>query len=163
MPMSFKKRPLEHEGVAFLLAQVGAHAAAKFAERLQRLKLTPADAGILRIISRGSNPSQQALADRLGMFPSRLVLLLDELEAAGLVERRASASDRRVVALHLTARGTRTLEQIGRVAQEHRADLCAALTERERASLARLLAKIAAQQKMTPGVHPGYARWRRDT
>jgi DNA-binding MarR family transcriptional regulator len=47
--------------------------------------------------------SQQMLADLLGMFPSRLVLILDELEQAGLIERRASPTDRRIYALHLTA------------------------------------------------------------
>jgi hypothetical protein len=36
-------------GAAFLLAQVGAHAASKFAERLVELKLVPAHAGIFRI------------------------------------------------------------------------------------------------------------------
>jgi hypothetical protein len=36
---------------AFLLAQVGAHAAAKFAERLRAIELVPAHAGILRILA----------------------------------------------------------------------------------------------------------------
>src|SRR6516164_1313097 len=64
--------------VAFMLAQIGAHAAAKFAERLDPLKFTPPQAGILGVISRQNGLSQQALADLLGMFPSRLVLLLEE-------------------------------------------------------------------------------------
>ena len=63
-----------------MLAQIGAHAAAKFAERLAPLKFTPPQAGILGVISRQNGLSQQALADLLGMFPSRLVLMLDELE-----------------------------------------------------------------------------------
>lgn len=33
---------------------------------------------------------QRALSDMLGIFPSRLVLLLDELEKRGLVERHAT-------------------------------------------------------------------------
>src|SRR5215469_15364673 len=101
-------------GAAFLLAQVGAHAAAKFAERLEPLKLSPGRAGILRAIGAEPGLSQQDLADLLGMFPSRLVLVLDELEGAGLVQRRANARDRRTYALHLTGRGNEILQQVGR-------------------------------------------------
>lgn len=145
----------QQAGVAFLLAQVGAHAAAKFAERLAPLKLAPAHAGILRAISRQHGVSQQELARLLGMFPSRLVLVLDEMERSGLVERKAT-EDRRRHALHLTPRGTQRLEAIRRVAQEHRDSLCAALTSEERETLAALLSRIAGQQGLTPGVHPGY-------
>src|SRR5580692_6593625 len=97
-------------GLAFLLAQVGAHAAAKFAARLEPLKLSPAQAGILRAISGERGISQQGLARLLGMFASRLVLVIDEMEQAGLVERKASTKDRRTYALHLTARGKEKLE-----------------------------------------------------
>lgn len=151
-PPSFSKP----DGVAFLLAQVGAHAAAKFAERLESLRLVPSHAGILRIVARERGLSQQALAQRLGMFPSRLVLVLDEMAQAGLVERRPSTADRRRVELHLTPHGMEVLQAAGRVAMDHRDALCAALNASERETLATLLAKIAAQQGLTPGVHPGY-------
>ena len=59
---------------AFLLAQVGAHAAANFAERLARLDLMPAHAGTLRVIHMNSGISQQALASMLRLPPSRLVV-----------------------------------------------------------------------------------------
>ena len=101
-------RPAE-PGVAFLLAQIGTPAAAKFADLLVPLEFTPPQAGILGVISRQNGLSQQALADLLGMFPSRLVLMLDELEQTGLIERRPHNSDRRVYALHLTARGKKSL------------------------------------------------------
>ncbi len=112
-------------GPAFLLAQIGAHAAARFAERLSPLGLTPPDAGILRILASEPEMTQRALADRLGIFPSRLVLLLDDLAKRGLVERHASPNDRRSHALRLTAIGTAQLEAIARVAREHQEDLCA--------------------------------------
>src|SRR5579864_9661309 len=67
-------------GLAFLLSQVGAHAAARFAEHLAPLQLTPPHAGILRVIKEADGLSQQALGEKLGMFPSRLVQVLDELE-----------------------------------------------------------------------------------
>src|SRR5262249_12123566 len=97
-------------------------------------------------------------AKHLGMFPSRMVLVLDELERSGFVERKPSARDRRTYALHLTARGEAKLEAIGRIAREHQEALCAALNPGEREMLATLLSRIAEQQHLTEGVHPGYRK-----
>ena len=143
-------------GIAFLLAQIGAHGAERFAQRLEPLKLTPAHAGMLRVIENERGISQQRLASLLGMFPSRLVLLLDSMEKMGLVERKACVTDRRTYALHLTARGRNRLREIGAVAREHQDSLCAALSPGEQATLADLLSRIAEEQGLTPGVHPGY-------
>jgi DNA-binding MarR family transcriptional regulator len=144
--------------LAFLLSQVGAHASARFAERLEPLGLKPPHAGILRVIKQADGLSQQALGERLGIFPSRLVAILDELERRGLVERRDSPSDRRSYALYLTPTGREALEQIGQIAREHQEALCAALNAAERAQLADLLTRIAAEQQLTPGIHPGYRK-----
>lgn len=143
---------------AFLLTQLGTHAAFKFAERLAALELSPPHAGILRAIGMSSGLSQQDLARTLSMQPSRLVGLVDELEEKRLVERRDSREDRRVYALHLTQKGRRALEAIGRVAVEHDDDICASLTPEERKQLSLLLNKLATDQQLTPGVHPGYRR-----
>lgn len=145
---------------AFLLAQVGAHAAARFAERLAPLGLTPAHAGSLRIIAAADGASQQEVATRLGMFPSRLVALVDELQERGLVERVENSRDRRTYALRLTGEGRDVLERIGRVAREHQESLLASLSAEERDRLAALLRQIAEQQGLQPGVHPGFARLR---
>jgi DNA-binding MarR family transcriptional regulator len=143
---------------AFLLAQLGAHAAAKFAERLAPLDFTPAHAGILRILDRRGPVTQQALAGILGMFPSRLVGLVDQLESRGLIERRDHPDDRRSYALHLTEKGRVALQSIGRVAREHHKALLAALTVDEQRQLGQFLQRIADDQGLTRGVHPGYAR-----
>jgi DNA-binding MarR family transcriptional regulator len=147
---------------AFLIAQIGAHAAARFAERLSGLALLPAHAGILRVIGSSAGVSQQELSARLGMLPSRLVPLIDALEERGLLERRDNAADRRLYALHLTDRGAKTLTEVGRVARLHDDELCAALDTKERELLGGLLRRIADEQGLTPGVHPGFARVRRE-
>src|SRR5215470_3320361 len=145
-------------GAAFLVAQVGAHAAMRFAERLARLKLQPQHAGALRVLASAEGLTQRALAERLGMFPSRAVALVDEMEGRGLVVRDADPSDRRSHALRLTDEGRRALADIGRVAREHQDALLAALDPGERERLAQLLLKVAAQQGLTPDVHPGFQR-----
>jgi DNA-binding MarR family transcriptional regulator len=143
---------------AFLLAQVGAHAAGQFGERLASLRLTRPHAGILRLIGFSPGLSQQELARRLGILPSQLVALLDELQERGLIERRQDAADRRTYALHLTTLGRNTTQLIGHIAREHDEAVCAALNMDERRQLNALLSRIAEQQGLSPGVHPGYRR-----
>src|SRR5262249_21987633 len=134
---------------AFLIAQVGAHAAAKFAERLGSLGLAPAHAGTLRIIQQRPGISQQALSSVLGILPSRLVILIDELEERGLVERRNTSEDRRVYALHLTRKGAEVYEAVGEVARAHDDAMCSGLGSDERKTLASLLGRIANEQGLT--------------
>ena len=100
---------------AFLLAQVGAHAASQFAERLGVLGLVPADAGILRLLRMAAGLSQQELAAKLQIHPSRMVAIVDNLEKRGLIERKANPVDRRLYSLYLTQAGGEALEKIGKV------------------------------------------------
>jgi DNA-binding MarR family transcriptional regulator len=143
-------------GVAFLLAQVGAHAAMRFAQRLGEHGLNPPQAGVLRILRAEPDLSQQQLSERLGMQPSRVVSFVDDLERDGLVRRVRDETDRRRNAVRLTAAGRKALETIGRSAAEHENELCAPLSSRERDQLKRLLRKIADDQGLAAGVHPGY-------
>jgi DNA-binding MarR family transcriptional regulator len=143
---------------AFLLAQLGAHAASQFAERLRVLELSPPDAGILRLLRKEPGLSQQELAARLKIHPSRLVAILDNLEKRGCVERKPNPADRRLYSLHLTRDGEEILGRVGTVAREHQEALLAALDNEERTQLGALLLKVADQQGLTRGVHPGYQR-----
>jgi DNA-binding MarR family transcriptional regulator len=143
---------------AFLLTQVGAHAATQFAQRLATLQLSPPDAGILRLLRRSAGISQQELSAKLQIHPSRLVAILDNLEQRKLVERKPNPQDRRLYSLHLTKDGGEILERIGKVAREHQDALLSTLTSDDRAKLAELLHRIADAQGLTPGVHPGYQR-----
>jgi DNA-binding MarR family transcriptional regulator len=142
--------------VAFLLAQVGARAAQDFTKALLPLKLSPADAGILRLLSQSPGTSQQDLARKLNMHASRLVAMIDSLEERALVVREPNAQDRRIYSLRLTNAGEERLRAIGEVARDHNEAICFGLDPAERATLAGLLQRIAARHELTPGVHPGY-------
>ena len=145
-------------GAAFLLAQLGAHAAGRFADRVAPLGFTPPQTGLMYAIAGASGRSQQAVAEQLGMHPSRIVALVDGLERDGIVERRRNPQDRRNYALHLTDAGHTALAELSGASAEHEADLCAALTDDERIQLTQLLRRVAEQQGLTPGVHPGFRR-----
>jgi DNA-binding MarR family transcriptional regulator len=142
---------------AFLLAQVGAHAAKRFAEELAPLKLTPPHAGILRVLAGASGLSQRELAARMGIHPSRLVAIVDEMEALGLLTREANSDDRRQYALQITAKGREVMGELGAVGQRHNEALLRTLSMEERSTLVGLLEKIAGDQGLIPGVHPGYS------
>ena len=145
-------------GSAFLLAQVGAHAAQRFTERIGELDLTPAQVGLLRLVASRPGQSQQKLAKQLGTPATRLVPLVDGLEKRGLIERRRNAEDRRLYALELSPAGRELMGRVAQTAASHDRTLTAVLTDDERATLHTLLTKIADDQGLTPGVHPGYAR-----
>ena len=149
-------------GAAFLLAQLGSHAASQFAARLAQLELMPAHAGVFSILAATPAITQQALATALGTLPSRLVAIVDELESKDLLERRPHESDRRSYALHLTEKGKATLHAIGKVAREHQQALLAGLSGDEQAALTDLLQRIADQQGLRRGVHPGFGNSGRD-
>ncbi len=151
--VSEQRRPT---GAAFLLAQLGAHGARRFSERVAEIGLTAPDAGLLRKIASDPGVSQQALAEHLGVMPSRMVALVDELEVKGIIERRRSTEDRRNYELHLTDRGHQVLGELSRIAADHEESFCAALSKEERVHLRDLCRRIAEEQGLTPGVHPGY-------
>ncbi|MCX8562009.1 MarR family transcriptional regulator [Mycolicibacterium mucogenicum] len=148
--------PQQRGGVAFLLAQLGHHAAQLFAERLAAVKLTPPHAGILRMIASQPGLSQQELSGHLGLLPSRVVTYVDELEGRGEVERRRNPNDRRLYALYLTASGEKLMQAISEIAREHEQALTVGLTAQQRKTLDGLLATLAEQQGLTPAVHPGF-------
>jgi DNA-binding MarR family transcriptional regulator len=155
------KNELRGAGSAcFLLAQLGSHAAARFAERLKPLGFVPAHAGILRLLVQKPGISQQDLATALNMHASRLVGVIDELEESGMVERRPSPRDRRLYELHLTEKGEKGLADIGRVAREHNQDLLGGLSADQQKQLAELLQRVARHQGLSSGVHPGYRQLR---
>lgn len=143
-------------GVAFLLAQVGAAAASRFAERIAELDLTPPQTGLLRAVAQHPGSSQRELGAQLGLFPSRVVTFVDDLENRGFLRRERSRTDRRQYALHLTDQGQALMGKIATLARAHDDDLCQSLDETDRGQLAVLLGRIAEQQGLTPGVHPGY-------
>jgi DNA-binding MarR family transcriptional regulator len=146
----------DRDGVAFLLAQLGHHAAMQFAEQMAAVELTPPHAGILRAIASSPGGSQQALSEQLGLLPSRVVAYVDELEDRGYVERRRNPHDRRLHALHLTASGKKLMTKLADLARQHERRITAGLDAEQRATLRDLLSTLADERGLTPHIHPGF-------
>ena len=146
------------EDFVYVLVQLGLHLARQFGERLAPLGLEPRHAGMLTRLAAHQGLSQQALGELIGLNPTRMVFLVDELEQRGLVERRRNTADRRSYALYLTAQGRDTLRQIQAAGNRHQDETGASLTQAERIQLASLLRRLATEQGITednlPGIPP---------
>ena len=146
--------------VGFLLSQLGFVGSRGFSKALEPIGIDPREFLLLRFVATSDGQSQQELAERLAVPASRMVALVDRLEDAGLVERRADPDDRRIRRLHLTRKGGATLERAFKVALAFETELCSGLTKGEREQLIDLLQKLQAGHVALRGVHPGlYREW----
>jgi DNA-binding MarR family transcriptional regulator len=143
--------------VGFSLSTIGYAVSRRFGQTLAPLELEPREFALLRAVSACEGCSQQAIAERLQIPPSRMVALVDALEARALLERRANPADRRARALYLTDDGRDLLARAVALAIEYERDLCAELSHEEREQLLDLLARIAERLSLAPGVHPALA------
>ncbi len=139
--------------VGFMLSSLGHAVAATFSTRLAPLALEPREFALMRCLATREGASQQAIGERLGLPPSRMVALVDALEARGLLERRPSPKDRRAHALYQTAAGKRLLAKAISVAAGLEAELTEGLDAAERTRLLEMLDRVAGALGVPPGVH----------
>jgi len=120
-------------------------------DRYEEAGLHPYHHAILAVLDEGSRETQGAIADALGYDKGQLVGLLDELENAGLIERRRDPTDRRRYAIHLTRKGKTLLARAREAAQAAEEALLADLDADERRVLHILLVKVSMTVDRTPG------------
>ena len=124
-----------------LLAGRGTVAGDRVRDALAGAGLTMRSAFTLTHLADGP-VNQQALIDLLGVDPSALVAVLNELESLGLVSRQRDPADRRRHIVKLTGEGAATLRTVETVLDKTDDDLFAALSTAERGQLERLLTKV---------------------
>src|ERR1700751_1352951 len=86
----------------FLVSDVSRLLRKRFDQRARTLGLTRAQWQVLAYLARYEGINQTGLADILEIEPITLARLIDRMEEAGWVERRAHPSDRRARQLYLT-------------------------------------------------------------
>jgi DNA-binding MarR family transcriptional regulator len=158
-PGTAERDPASDGGFAYLLVQLGFHVAGAFARQLAPLGLEPRHFGMLTRLAANEGRSQQAIGELMGLNPTRMVFLVDELEQRGLVERRRNPADRRSHALYLTGQGRAKLREAQQVSAQHADQVGASLTSAQRTELTALLRRLADEQGITdtslPGPPPG--------
>jgi DNA-binding MarR family transcriptional regulator len=109
------------------------------ADALESIGLTPALFGLLNVLAARPGANQQELGSAMGIDPSTMVSLIDQLEDAGLAKRRPHPKDRRAREVSITPKGRRLLERGRKLALEAEDKVLGGLTAAERRELLRLL------------------------
>ncbi|MFI9047543.1 MarR family winged helix-turn-helix transcriptional regulator [Streptomyces sp. NPDC053427] len=94
--------------------------------------------------------SQAALAEAIGADKTRIIAVLDDLDARGLIHRRPDPDDRRVRLLSLTPEGRRLRDAVQADIQRGEEELLAQFPAAERDGFVRVLRALSAGASATP-------------
>ena len=109
----------------------------------EQVDLTPSRHRLLRVVAREPEPQRQtALAAALDVVPRSVTSLVDDLERAGLVERRPDPTDRRATLVAVTDQGRAVLAEADHRRRQHAEELLARLQPAEQDELLRLLHRL---------------------
>lgn len=116
------------------------HAYSRWVEApLQDSELTYARIRLLGVLSRKGPQIMSALSDELVVSPRNITVLVDALEARGLVRRRPHPTDRRAILVELTQPGAAICDAMYHQHAEAVADLFTDLSEADQRDFLRLL------------------------
>ena len=120
------------------------------AEALESIGLTTALFALLNVLGAREGAIQQQLSSDMGIDPSVMVTLIDELEEAGLAQRRRRPGDRRAWEISITAKGRGAIERARRLALQGEDEVLGGLTAAERKKLLTLLRRALASAPPQP-------------
>ena len=140
--------------LAWLLYRAHWALAAELAAALEPLGVSARAYHVLRAALSGDH-TQTELAGMIGLDKTTMVVTVDELERAGLAERKLSPSDRRARIVSVTAAGKRKLAEAERVKERVQTEVLEELSAREGEALMNALSKLvegrlAEQVECTP-------------
>ena len=154
----------QQDSLGFLLADASRLYRRAFQRRLEGSSITLAQARALVHVARHEGVRQVDLADLLELQPMTLARLIDQLAAAGLVERRADPADRRAYRVFLRPAAAAQLAAQQFDAADNMTDrqgalmvLCGLDTPLRAEKLAQFHARFAGKSDSCHGVHPGRA------
>lgn len=105
--------------------------------------VTGRECAVLIAIDSRAPLSQQEVAGRLGVDRTTMVVLIDELERKGLVQRRRDPDDRRKNVVTLTEAGRATLRDASRAGEQAERRFLGPLSDDETAALKTALRAVA--------------------
>jgi DNA-binding MarR family transcriptional regulator len=100
------------------------------------------DSQALGFLIKHEGVTQQELGDAMLMDDNTIVLLLNELEAAGFSVRRRDPGDRRRHIVEITPAGRRAIERAEKAQEGIEDELLGDLSQDERATLTKLLTRV---------------------
>ncbi len=116
---------------------------------MEKIGLSPRAQCVLKSALDGER-TQTELARAIGLDKTTMVVTVDELEAAGLAERRLSKEDRRARVISVTPAGRRKLRQAEEISSRIQDDVLDVLPAREREALLDGLCRLVSGRLSEP-------------
>ena len=135
--------------LCWLMARASHALNTELTSALEQSGISPREHSVLVTAMTGSY-TQTELARMVGLDKTTMVVTIDELEAAGLAERRPSTTDRRARVIAVTPAGARKVRAAEKVLDQVREDVLGALPEDERDVFLRALGRLACGRLSAP-------------
>lgn len=132
----------DSDNLGSLIADVSHLMRRAFDERARSIGLSRPQWRVLTMLRRHEGIHQAGLADLIEVEPITLARMVDRLQDAELVERRADPQDRRTWRLFMTAKGRALLEDMRPMAFGLFEEAMTGLTALEQDNLFQMLARI---------------------
>ena len=130
-------------GVGYLLARAGGRAISDLNRALQTHGMRSRHYTVLVVAAENGTLSQRDLGELLGIDPSAVVTIVDDLERDGLVRREPHPDARRSRRIVATENGQTRLTELSPLARAVNDDLLGSLDANERQTLMDLLQRVA--------------------
>jgi DNA-binding MarR family transcriptional regulator len=138
------------QDLGFLLAKLHAASTVINNRALADFGLKERSYSVLLLADSGLEPTQRELADFLSLDPSQIVMLVDELEKRGLVQRTPGKQDRRAKTVTSTHEGHMLTVKAGAAARSAELEALVGLAESEAGQLKNLLRKALWHSQARP-------------
>jgi MarR family transcriptional regulator for hemolysin len=137
------------DNLCWLLSRASYVLTTELTAALEGLGLSPRAHSVLAAAATGEH-TQTELARMVGLDKTTMVVTLDELERAGLAERRPAPTDRRARVIAVTKAGERVVREAEEITARIRDDVLAALPARERRTFVDALARLVGGRLAEP-------------
>ncbi|MDQ3788943.1 MAG: MarR family transcriptional regulator [Actinomycetota bacterium] len=135
--------------LAFMLAHASHVLSTELTAELAGLGITPRGSCVLASALTGEH-TQIQLAEKCGLDKTTMVVTVDELEKAGLVERQTSPTDRRARIIVVTEQGREMSAKAADVINRVHEDVLASLPDDERTGLVAGLTRLVEHRLARP-------------
>lgn len=126
----------------FVLHEAARLLSKRFDQKARAIGLTRAQCSVLFRLSMQEGMNQARLAELMEMEPISLARLVDRMEQAGWIERRADPADRRARRLYMTAKAKPVYERMIAVGLETRGEALAGISQSDRDRIIDLLIQV---------------------
>lgn len=130
------------ESLAYQVVDIGRLFGRVFDRRVAHLDLTRAQWRTLKRLGHAEGVTQVELADQLDMEPIAVGRVIDRLQKAGFIERRADPADRRVWRLYLRPQSGQVTDEVEEVALALRHEVMAGISAADLATTLSVLDRV---------------------